>query len=231
MVSPSNPEAALEAKVHQYLTDQKKQEAEQRRTLEKRIVIAQESGELPGDYPYKTVKEILKTPVDWRIDIDGEGIRFMRDFPYETEVYGMRGWDAARMVVNLYPAYTAVALRVHFLDEQADANIDEGVLVQDKQVVSLDQEMGIFSMYSLVLRDIQNQQKTTKGEFGCTIDHLKGELDGLPSIVRDLSGQTYGRFMADFFQRVNSGEIDIETRPRMALGWPLLSSPITPGRI
>ena len=226
MLSP----VEMEHRVRRVLAAQREEEGGRRRGLEGQIVQAQKSGELPGDYPYKSVKEILRTPLDWQIDIFGGGIRFKRDFPYETEVYGMRGWDAARMVVDLRAAHTAVALRVHFLDQQADANIDEGVLVSNRQVISFAQHMGIFSIYSFVLRDIQNQQKATKGEFGCTLDHLKDELDKLPSMVKDLSGSSYGRFLADFLQRVESGEIDTETMPRLALGWPLLSPPIDPRR-
>lgn len=221
----------LEAKVHRYLADQISQEGKRRQDLERQIVLAQESGELQGDFSYRAVKEIVRTPLDWQIDIFHKGLRFKRDFPYETEVYGMRGWDAARMVVNLYPAHTTVALRVHFLDEQADSYIDEGMLVSNRKVVSFAQQMAIFSMYSFILRDVQRQQQTTKGESGCTIDHMKGELDGLPSMLKDLSGNTYGRFMAAFLQGVETKEIDLETMPRMTLGWPLLSPPITPGRI
>lgn len=213
----------LEQRVHQHLAGQREQEGRKRQDLISQIALKRGSSKLPGDYSDQFIGELQTTPLDWQIDIFEEGVRFKRDFPYERNFYGMKGWDAARMVVNLDAAKSAVAFRIHLIDGQADVNVDEGVLVEHGKTISFDQEVGAGWMYRDVFTEVLRTQEATQGESGCLIDHLKPELDQLPSMVRQLSADSYGCFLSSFLGGVKSGKIDLKTMPHLSLGWPLLS--------
>ena len=212
----------LEQRAHQYLSEQRETERKRREDVYWRVSEAIGTKKLPGEYPDQFIEELRRIPHDWKIDIFEEGVRFLRDFPYETYFYDMRGWDAARVVVNLDVAKSAVAFRFHAFDSESDVTVDEGVLVENGQVVSFEEETSGTSLYIPHLRGIQKEQMETKGASGCVIDHLGRELDGLPSIVKELSGESHLKFLAAFLRRVESGEIDVNTMPRLTLVWPLL---------
>lgn len=213
----------LENRVHQYLAEQRQQEQERRGLLISQIYQLRGSNKLPGEYPDNFIEELRQTPLDWQIDIFEEGIRFKRDFPYESVHYGMKGWDAARVVVNLDAEKNAVAYRISLYDEQADVNVDEGVLIENGRVVSYAQNLGFAGPYRMILRQLNSEQRATKGASGNSLDHLRGEFDRLPEMVRTLSGSGYCRFLAEYVERLENGEIDVNTMPQVAIGWPLLS--------
>lgn len=212
----------LEQRANQYLSEQRETERKRREDILWEVSRAIGTEKLPGEYPDKFIEELRQTPPDWKVDVFEEGIRFLRDFPYETYFYDMRGWDAARLVVNLDVAKSAVAFRFHAFDSESDVTIDEGILVENGRVVSFEEETSGTSLYIPHLRGIQRVQVETKGESGCIIDHLGQELDQLPVIVKGLSSESHLKFLASFLRRVEAGEIDVNTMPRLTLVWPLL---------
>ncbi len=213
-----------ELRVHAFLDKQKRQEEMQRARLPRQIDSLREAGKLFGnDYPDNFLKEIQVTPYDWQISVGEEGFRFKKDFPYEEIFYGLKGWESARVVVNLDPAKSAIAFRVHLIDDDADISIDEGVLVKNGKIATFQQRISFPFLYRPIFTQVMQEQLDTKGESGCLIDHLKPSLDQLPSMVRQSSADSYGQFLKSFRQAVNSGDIDQKTMPRLALGWPLLS--------
>ncbi len=216
-------EFELEVEVSQYLARQRQKEEENRPDLiwQARQAIGTET--LPGEFPVDFVEQLEQTPPDWQIDFSKEGIRFKRDFPYETPFYGMPGWDAARIVVNLDALRVAVAFRAHLFDEQADMRVDEGLLIEEKKIVSFEREMVGWGVYRSVLAEIHRETESTKGKNGCLFDQCQPAFSQLPSLVRELCGENYGAFLENFIRRVDEGEIDLNTMPRLSLGWPLLS--------
>ena len=213
----------LEQRVRQHLAGEREKEGRRRTGLLSQIASLRGASQFPGDYSNQFIGEVQTTPLDWQIDIFEEGVRFKRDFPYERSFYNMKGWDAARVVVNLDAGKAAVAFRIHLLDGQADINVDEGVLVENGKTTSFDQEIGAGFMYRDIFTQVLRTQESTQGESGCLIDHLKPELDELPSLVRQLSADSYGRFLSSFLRSVKNGEVDLGTMQHLALGWPLLS--------
>ena len=211
----------FESRVHQHLSEQRRKEEEKRYDLVWQFQKLRESGELGGEFPDDFVENLKNTPLDWQIDLSEEGVSFTRDFPYEAVFYGMRGWDAARVVINLDVQRNTVAFRVHLYYQMADVRIDEGLLVENGKVVSYEREMVGGGMYRSELARIHREMEDTKGKNGSVFDHISVGIDRLPSMVRELSGEDYGSFLAAFLRRVDEGEIDVNTMPRLALGWPL----------
>lgn len=216
-------EIELESRVHRYLAVEREKEKNKRFDLVWQIGQVMGTEALPGEYPQGFVEQLEQIPLDWQIDFSEEGMRFKRDFPYETPFYEMPGWDAARVVVNLDANRKAVAFRVHLFDEQADVRIDEGLLIEDRNIVSFEREMVGGGAYRSVLREIHEEIQTTNGKSGCLFDHSLPTFDKLPFLIRELCGESYGTFLETFVRRVNEGEINIDTMPRLSLGWPLLS--------
>lgn len=215
---------ALENRAHTYLAEKREEERAKRPSIISDVLQLRRTDRLPGGFTDEFVDELRSTPFDWRIDIFEEGIRFLRDFPYETVFYIFRGWDAARVVINLDVQKAAVAFRIHLFDGQADMTIDEGVLIEDGQLVAFDSQMIGYGIYLPYLRQVTREMDTTRGESGCTFDHLKPELDRLPKLLQQLCGDAYCRFAATFYRLVDEGKIDPETMPKLSLIWPLLSS-------
>lgn len=217
------PHSALEDRVHAYLADKREEERAKRPNTISDIILLLGAEKLPGEHPDEFVGELEVTPLDWRIEIFEEGIRFLRDFPYEMVFYGMRGWDAARVVVNFDAQKTAVAFRIHLFDEQADMTIDEGVLVEEGQLVTFASKASCYGIYRSVFRQVTREMKITKGESGCTFDHLETEFDQLPKVIQQLCGESYCKFATTFYRLVVEGRINPETMPKLSLVWPLLS--------
>jgi hypothetical protein len=216
-------EHLLESRVHQYLVEERESEKERRFDLIWQIEKAVGTEELPGQFPENFIEDLKRTPTDWQINFSEEGIRFKRDFPYETPFYGMPGWDAARMVVNLDPNRSTVAFRAHLFDEQAGMRIEEALMIEDQEVVSYERQMVGGGIYRSVLTDIHKETEETKGKNGSLFDHMIPLFEKLPALIKELCGENYGSFLEAFVRRVNEGEIDTDTMPRLSLGWPLLS--------
>lgn len=213
----------FEKRGHQQLAEHRRKEEENRIYLGMEFQRLRESGKLMGDFPNDFVVELRKTSLDWRIRFSEEGVSFTRDFPYETQFYGMPGWDAARVVVNLDVQRNAVVFRAHLYDQMADVRIDEGLLVENGQVASYEREMVGGGMYRSELARIHMETEATKGKNGSLFDHISVGIDRLPFMVRELSGEDYRSLLAAFLRRVEEGKIDVKTMPRLALGWPLTS--------
>lgn len=211
----------FENRVHQHLASLRRKEEENRCDLSWQFQRLRESGRLIGDFPDGFIDELRNTPLDWQIDLSEEGVSFTRDFPYETAFYRMPGWDAARVVINLDVQRNTVAFRAHLYDQMADVRIDEGLLVENGQVVSYEREMVGGGMFRSALAQIHMETEDTKGKSGSLFDHISTGFDRLPRMVRELSGEDYGSFLVAFIRRVNEGQIDVKTMPRLVLGWPL----------
>ncbi|MEK7573161.1 MAG: hypothetical protein AAB531_01925 [Patescibacteria group bacterium] len=216
-------EHELESRVHQYLATQRQEEKSKRFDLIWEVGKVIGTDKLPGEFPQEFFEQLEQTPLDWQIDFSEEGLRFKRDFPYESVFYGMQGWDAARIVINLDVAKSAVAFRAHLFDAEADMRIDEGILIKEKNVVSFEREMIGWGPYRPVLEEIHRELESTKGKCGSLFDHSQPAFSDLPDLIKELCGDSYGRFLENFVRRVNEGEIDIDTMPRLSLGWPVLS--------
>lgn len=217
------PHFALEGRVHAYLADKREEERAKRPSIISDFLQLWETDRLSGEYPDDFVGGLEAIPLDWRIDVFEEGIRFLRDFPYEQVFYGMKGWDAARVVVNFDIQKTAVAFRIHLFDEQADMTINEGILVEESRLVTFVSEMTCYGIYRSVIRQVTQEMEATKGESGCIFDHLKTELDQLPKLIQQLCGESYCKFAITFYRLVGEGRINPEIMPKLSLVWPLLS--------
>lgn len=212
---------ALEQRVRDHLEREREKEGWDRPRNIRHIMGQIENGDLQGEYPSDFSEQLGETPPDWRIDDYEEGVRFQRDFPYEHLVYGMKGWDAAGIVVNLDTAKNAVAVRAHFYDGTAGVMVEEGLLFQDQDVAALHRTMTGGGMYRPVLGEIQDEFDNSNGASGCIMDHMKVTFDELPTMVRELCGDSYGVAGSRFIQLVHDRTIDLETMPHLTLGWPL----------
>ncbi len=205
----------LERRVATYLKNAREQEADSRKLLS--------AAQLPEGYPTSTFNDLLSTPLDWRIGISPEGIRFLRDLPYQHVIYQMRGWDHARVVVNVDVERQAAAIRLNAYDQQADVSIEEGALVEVGKLTAFEADMSGPYPYSSHLRDVLKEIDDTNGESGCALDHLTELVDELPDFSKRLFGNAYGKIAATFKADVAEGRLDPDAMPKLSLDWPLLS--------
>ena len=54
--------------------------------------------------------------------------------------------------------------------------------------------------FDMELRFIHRAQCDTKGKTGCIFDHMKEDLDGLPSLIQESSGGHIGTLLETFFK-------------------------------
>lgn len=192
-----------------------------RQQLPLQLKEARSKGLLSNGFTDGFIKEVEGTPLDWGITASRNGLRFEREFPYDTHFYGMKGWDRAVMAVNLDPDAQSIAFRTYLHDDVGEVTIKEGALVTGGEVTAFNQELSGGGIYSWLLREISREITATNGESGCLFDHMKDQLDELPRLVEELSGGKIGHFAREFFQRVTEGKIDITTLPTLSLGYPL----------
>lgn len=176
-------------------------------------------------YSEEFLQKLERVPAEWHINGSQEGVRFLKNYPYDFVLYGMRGWDALQLVVTLDKAEQTVALRLHAYDEQADMTIEEGAIVRNGTVVSFDDTASVgFSVYQReyekVLREIQTEKEQTGGTSGCSFDHLGHAIAGLPG-VSEVLGSASGNILGQFMKAVGDGTLDPENTPPISLGWPL----------
>jgi len=219
-----DPHRALEARVHVHIREQMIQEEETRPDTLWDISQKKGTPSLPGKYSAEFLAELRNTPFDWQISVEEGTILFLKTFPYESVFYEMQGWDAAYAAVNIDMGNKAVAFRILAEDQGAEeeglaTRINEGILVREGLITAFAQDIAFDWKYGFVIRGVLRQQAETKGLSGCTIDHLVPEFDRLPSLVRQLSGEIYGKFIAAYILSLESGK-SFENAPKLNFKWP-----------
>ena len=196
-----------------------------RQALPGQLARARNEGKISEQFTDDFLRELAHVSLDWEISTSGDGLRFERRFPYNTHFYDIRAWDKAAVAINLDPSNQTVAFRAYLYDQgyQEDSTIREGILVKEKEVVAFDQLMLGGGLQEMLLWGIVEHLERTRGKSGCIFDHLKNELEELPHLVQELSGGKIGTLAESFLQRVDTGELNVDTMPRLALEWPLPS--------
>ena len=165
-------------------------------------------------------------PPDWRISYRDYGLSFLRDYPYETALYDIRGWDACRLVVDLDLDNQAVAMRLHALDGDANITVEEGILVRSGEIVAIndgrfDIPHGPFAM-SMWLRIQQATGNIKEPEtLRFLFDYFKDDIGQLPN-VKEICGETFGRFATSAHFGFKSGELALGQMRELAVGWPMI---------
>lgn len=218
-----DPHLVLEQRVHEHILAKRKEEERTRSDTIWDISKKIGTPELPGNYPVGFIDELRNTPFDWQITVENGTILFLKTFPYESEFYSMQGWEAAYAAVNIDKGNSAVAYRVlledHGMDDDMGANIYEGALICEGILTAFEQKMEYDHRYGFVFRGLQRRVEETEGRCGCIIDHLVPEFDKLPALVRQLSGEIYGNFLAAYMLSLEHGK-SFENSPQLNFNWP-----------
>ncbi len=161
--------------------------------------------------------------LDWQIMLRSYGVSFLKDYPYNTPLYGLIGWDACRLIVDLDMDHNAVALRFHAYDKTGDMTVEEGMLVADGKVTILNE--GRFDIpwnpyRNMVMAAIDKATGRTDDPetLRCLFDYFSEDIGALPG-VRDSCGSSFGQFATHAYFGIRSGETTMN--PPLAVGWPM----------
>ncbi len=168
-------------------------------------------------------ESLSSVPLDWQIMLRSYGVSFLRDYPYDTSLYGLIGWDACRLVVDLDMDYNAVALRFHAYDRTGDMTVEEGMLVVDGKVTILndgrfDIPWNPYRNEMIAAIDKATGRTDDPETLRCLFDYLFEDIGVLPG-VRDSCGSSFGQFATHAYFGIRSGETTMN--PPLAVGWPM----------
>lgn len=196
------------------------------RSRRKSILVPEDPNFKKLSDSHPNVAEVLDAlPLDWEISYRDYGLSFLRDYPYNTPLYGIGAWDVCRLVVDLDLDKQVVAMRIHALDGDADITVEEGILVRDGKVIAIndgrfDIPDGPFAMNMWSRIQRATGDTNSPDTLRCLFDYFSDDIGQLPK-VKEICGKAFGRFATSAHSGFQSGELVLGKMAELAVDWPM----------